>query len=194
MKNQKARMMTLTALFAAIATIVMFFEFPLPFMPPFLKVDLSGAVILIGAFLFGIPSALTMALIKDVIHLMSSQTGGSGELADFLMTATMVILAVSFYKRHKSKKGAVIGCTAGTVGMAIMGILTNNFIIIPFYATIMPIDQILSDGMAVYLFGGVLPFNLIKGGILSVLTILLYKRLANFIRTEHSKCEQPLKN
>ena len=48
----KASKITYTAVFAAIATVLMYFEFPIPFMPPFLKVDLSGAVVLIGAFIF----------------------------------------------------------------------------------------------------------------------------------------------
>ena len=68
---------------AAIATVLMYFEFPIPFMPPFLKVDLSGAVVLIGAFIFGIAPAITMIGIKDIIHLTQTQTGGSGEVADY---------------------------------------------------------------------------------------------------------------
>ena len=65
----KTSKITYTAIFAAIATVLMYFEFPIPFMPPFLKVDLSGAVVLIGAFIFGIAPAITMIGIKDIIHL-----------------------------------------------------------------------------------------------------------------------------
>ena len=79
----KTSKITYTAIFAAIATVLMYFEFPIPFMPPFLKVDLSGAVVLIGAFIFGIAPAITMIGIKDIIHLTQTQTGGSGEVADF---------------------------------------------------------------------------------------------------------------
>ena len=81
----KAKKITCTAVFAAIATIMMYFEFPIPFMPPFLKVDLSGAVVLVGAFILGIAPAITMIGIKDLIHLTQTQTAGSGEAADFLM-------------------------------------------------------------------------------------------------------------
>ena len=86
----KASKITYTAVFAAIATVLMYFEFPIPFMPPFLKVDLSGAVVLIGAFIFGIGPAITMIGIKDLIHLTQSQTAGSGELADFLMLCCFI--------------------------------------------------------------------------------------------------------
>ena len=166
----KASKITYTAVFAAIATVLMYFEFPLPFMPPFLKVDLSGAVVLIGAFIFGIGPAITMIGIKDLIHLTQSQTGGSGELADFLMLSTLVIVAVLLYRAHKSRKMAAVGCVIGSVAMACMGMLTNYFLIIPFYSAVgMPIDAILGacaavnpaiNGMGAYLLIGVLPFNL----------------------------------
>ena len=129
----KAKKITCTAVFAAIATIMMYFEFPIPFMPPFLKVDLSGAVVLVGAFILGIAPAITMIGIKDLIHLTQTQTAGSGEAADFLMLSTLVIIAVLVYRAHKSRKMAVIGCAVGSVAMACMGMLTNYFLIIPFY-------------------------------------------------------------
>lgn len=184
----KASKITYTAVFAAIATILMYFEFPLPFMPPFLKVDLSGAVVLIGAFIFGIRPAIVMIGIKDLIHLTQSQTGGSGELADFLMLSTLI------YRAHKSRKMAAVGCAVGSVAMACMGMLTNYFLIIPFYSAVgMPIDQILAacaavnpsiNGMGAYLLIGVLPFNLIKGAILTVITMLAYKNLSAFIKSK----------
>ena len=190
----KASKITYTAVFAAIATVLMYIEFPLPFMPPFLKVDLSGAVVLIGAFIFGIGPAITMIGIKDLIHLTQSQTGGSGELADFLMLSTLVIVAVLLYRAHKSRKMAAVGCVIGSVAMACMGILTNYFLIIPFYSAVgMPIDAILGacaavnpaiNGMGAYLMIGVLPFNLIKGAILTVITMLAYKKLSTFIKSK----------
>lgn len=190
----KASKITYTAVFAAIATVLMYIEFPLPFMPPFLKVDLSGAVVLIGAFIFGIGPAITMIGIKDLIHLTQSQTGGSGELADFLMLSTLVIVAVLLYRAHKSRKMAAVGCVIGSVAMACMGILTNYFLIIPFYSAVgMPIDAILGacaavnpaiNGMGAYLLIGVLPFNLIKGAILTVITMLAYKKLSTFIKSK----------
>ena len=190
----KASKITYTAVFAAIATVLMYIEFPLPFMPPFLKVDLSGAVVLIGAFIFGIGPAITMIGIKDLIHLTQSQTGSSGELADFLMLSTLVIVAVLLYRAHKIRKMAAVGCVIGSVAMACMGMLTNYFLIIPFYSAVgMPIDAILGacaavnpaiNGMGAYLLIGVLPFNLIKGAILTVITMLAYKKLSTFIKSK----------
>ena len=191
----KTSKITYTAIFAAIATVLMYFEFPIPFMPPFLKVDLSGAVVLIGAFIFGIAPAITMIGIKDLIHLTQTQTAGSGEAADFLMLSTLVIIAVLIYRAHKTRKMAVVGCAAGSVAMACMGMLTNYFLIIPFYVNGMGwnLDAIFElcsavnphiIGMSMYLLIGVLPFNLIKGAILTVITMLVYKKLSVFIRSK----------
>ena len=191
----KISKITYTAVFAAIATIMMYFEFPLPFMPPFLKVDLSGAVVLLGAFILGIGPAITMIGIKDLIHVTQSQTAGSGELADFLMLSTLVIIAVLIYRGHKSRKMAVVGCLTGSVAMACMGMLTNYFLIIPFYVNGMGwnLDAIFElcsavnshiTGMSMYLVLGVLPFNLIKGVILTAITMLVYKKLSVFIKSK----------
>ena len=189
----KTSKITYTAVFAAIATVLMYFEFPLPFMPPFLKVDLSGAVVLICAFIFGIAPAITMIGIKDIIHLTQTQTGGSGELADFLMLSTLVIVAVLLYRMHKTRKMAAVGCAAGSVAMACMGMLTNYFLIIPFYSQMMPLQAIfdacsavnpLVTGMQGYLLVGVLPFNLIKGAILTIITMVAYKKLSTFVKSK----------
>lgn len=189
----KVSKITYTAIFAAIATVLMYFEFPLPFMPPFLKVDLSGAVVLIGAFMFGIGPAITMIGIKDLIHLTQTQTGGSGELADFLMLSALVIVAVLIYRSHKSRKMAIAGCISGSLAMSVVAMLTNYFLIIPFYSQIMPLEAIfeacsavnpLVTGMQGYLLIGVLPFNLIKGAILTVITMLAYKKLSVFIKSK----------
>lgn len=192
----KTLRITYTAIFAAIASVVMFFEFPIPFMPPFLQVDLSGAVILIGAFIFGIRSGIAMILIKDLIHLMKSQTAGSGELADFFMLTTLILVAVSIYKHNRTRLGAIIGCSFGSFAMAIMGIITNKFLIIPFYTTGigMPLDAILEmcstvnpfiGSMNTYLMLGVFPFNIIKGVVLTIITLLVYKKLSMLIKSKH---------
>ena len=197
----KTMKLTYTAVFAALATVLMYFEFPLPFMPPFLKIDLSSAVILIGAFIFGIGPAVTMAAIKDLIHVTQTQTAGSGELQDFMLTCTLIVIAVSFYKMHRSKKGALIGCGVGTLAMSVMAMITNKLIILPFYVKGMGmnLEAIFDmckaanpaiDGMAAYLFLAVFPFTLIKGIIVTTITMLVYKRLRHFIEEKHLHAHQ----
>lgn len=191
----KTMKITYTAIFAAIAAVLMYFEFPVPFMPPFLKIDLSGAAILIGAFIFGIGPAISMALIKDLFHALQTQTGGSGELQDFILLSIFVIVAVSVYKRHRTRKMALVGCLLGTAAMSVAGMLTNYFIIIPYYSKVMlmPLDAIFAactainpyiSGMGSYLLIGVLPFNIIKGGLITLITMFVYKKLSTFIKSK----------
>lgn len=198
----KTMKITYIAVFAAIATVVMYFEFPLPFMPPFLKIDLSGAVILIGAFIFGIGPGIAMAAIKDLIHVTQTQTAGTGELQDFILTCTLLILAVSFYRFHKSRKGAFFGCAVGTVAMSIVAMITNKLIILPFYVKGMGwnLDMIFDlcksvnpaiDGMNAYLFLAVFPFTMIKGFLITFITILVYKRLSVFIKDKQLSAQHP---
>ena len=116
---------------------------------------------LIGTFMFGPAAGIFISLVKDLIHLLSSQTGGVGELSDFLI-----------YRYHKSKKGALLACLSGTAAVTVVGALTNRFLIIPFYSKLMPIDAIVSacnavnpmiDSIDGYILFGAMPFNLIKG-------------------------------
>ena len=193
----KTMKITYTAIFAALATVLMYFEFYVPFMPPFLKVDLSGAIILIGAFIFGIRSAITMTLIKDLIHATQTQTGGTGELQDFILISILVIISVSVYKSMRTQRGAIIGCVIGSIVMSLVGMLTNYLFILPFYANVMnfPLEAIWEmcqsvnpyiKGMETYLFIGVLPFNLIKCSIITCVTMLVYKKLSVFIKSKQA--------
>ena len=77
-------------------------------------------MILIGAFIFGIGPGIAMAAIKDLIHVMQTQTAGTGELQDFILTCTLIVVAVTFYRFHKSRKGALIGCAAGAIAMSLV--------------------------------------------------------------------------
>ncbi len=192
-KKMSTRKMVYIGLLAAVATALMYLELPLTFlfMPPFLKLDISGVPTMIGTFMFGPAAGIFITLVKDLIHLLSSRTGGVGELSDFLIYATFALSAGFIYRFHKSKKGALIACLVGTAAVTGVGALTNLFLIIPFYSKIMPIDAIVSACNAVnpminsingYILFGAIPFNLIKGLIISGLTFLVYKRLSHLIK------------
>jgi len=190
----RTKKITYSAMFAAIATVVMFFEFPLPFMPPFLKVDLSGVVSLLAAFMFGPLPAVLITLVKDLIHMLSTTTGFVGETADFLMTSANCIVAAAIYRKYHTKKGALLGLGCGVAAMTIVSCFTNKYMLIPFFSKVMPIEAIISACAAVnpfigsidsYIIFGVIPFNVVKGVILAFITMLLYKRLSTFIK-EHT--------
>ena len=104
MKNRiSTRKLIAMSMLAAISTLLMFLEMPIPFMPPFLKLDISAVPIMVGSFLFGPIEGVVMALLKSIIHLLSTQTAGVGELADFLITGSFALTAGLVY-RIKEKK------------------------------------------------------------------------------------------
>lgn len=188
MKNQntKTKKLVSIALFAAIATVLMFIEFNIPMTPPFLKVDISGAVILIAVLTLGLKEAVFALLIKDLIHLLSTQTGGVGELADFIMLTAMAVALWLITRNNKDVKKVVIGCVAATAALIVAGAITNAYMLIPFYAKVMmPVEAILDmcqkvnpniTSITSYVVWGVVPFNAAKGIILSIITVLLYKK------------------
>jgi riboflavin transporter FmnP len=195
--NNRSKLIKLTqmAMFAAIAAILMNFEFPVPFIPPFLKIDLSGVAVLIAAFMFGPLPALAILLVKDLAHVPPSTSAGVGEVADFIMLGAYAVTAALVYRRRKDKKHAVIGCAAGTLAIGLVGVLANRFLIIPFYSNIMPIDAILEmcaavnpaiDSLNAYYWFAAFPFNIFKGILLSVITIICYKKLSVVLKKSYS--------
>ena len=102
--------------------LMMVLEFPLPFMPPFLKIDLSNIPILVLAFSLGSAgpvAGLLAVIVKDLIHLLVTSTGGVGELADCLCAVMLVVPSAFIYSRKHTKKGAVIAMAVSTVLVSI---------------------------------------------------------------------------
>ena len=146
------RTITMTALLSAMAYVLAFVEFPVPLSPSFAKMDLSDFPALIGAFAFGPISGLLIELVKNALQLMTTSTGGIGEIANFLMGASYVVAAGVIYKHRKTKKTALLACVAASLVMGIAAALANYFILLPLFETFMPLDQLIAS------FGAFLPF------------------------------------
>ena len=128
---------------SAAAIVLMFLEFPLPLMPTFLKFDFSEIPILLGAFALGPVAALLMELIKNLFHLLSTQTGGVGELANFIVGASLTVTAGILYRLHRTRAMAYVAMGVGTLVMAGMAALMNYLVILPFYEQFMPLQAII---------------------------------------------------
>lgn len=139
----KTRMITLIGVFAAISTILMFIEMPLPLMPPFLKIDLSGVPILIIGFMYGPMPAIYVTIIKDLVHMLSSQTGCVGELADILVLSSFAVVSSLVFRKNPSQKSAALSMAAGAATITVVGSLANKFMLIPFFSKVMPLEAII---------------------------------------------------
>ena len=190
-KNNKVRIMTMTALLSAIAYIMAFAEFSVPLSPAFARMDLSDFPALIGAFAFGPIVGVLIELIKNLLQLMSTSTGGVGELANFIMGASYVLTAGLIYKYKKTKKMAWISCLVSSFVMGVVAAIVNYFILLPLFQTFMPIEQIIASfgelmpfiktklDVVIY---NALPFNFIKGIVIGLITMMVYKRISPILK------------
>lgn len=188
------RTMTQIAVLSAIAFILMLFEFPLFFIPNFYKLDLSEIPVLIGALTLGPVAGAIIEFIKILLNLVfnGTYTAGVGELANFAIGCALVVPAGIIYKHKRTLKNCIVGLAVGILFMTIIGSLFNAYVLLPLYSkAIMPLDSIISMGtqlnpyinsLSTFVIFAVAPFNLIKGLLVSVVTILLYKRIILVIK------------
>lgn len=139
------RTISMTAMLSAVAYLLAFVEFPVPLSPSFARMDLSDFPALIGALAFGPLSGLLIELVKNALQLLTTSTGGIGEIANFLMGASYVVTAGFIYKRHKTQKTALVACVLASVVMGIAAALANYFILLPLFESFMPLDQLIAS-------------------------------------------------
>lgn len=174
------------AVLAAISAVLFMVEIPVVL---FYKLDLSNLPVLLGAFAMGPVQGTLILLVKSLLGLLHSSSQGVGELADFLMGLAMLLPAGLIYQRHKDRKGAILGMAVGTVVATLVGVLTNLYLMIPFYGAAfgMPVEAIVAMGQSLipavdselkFVFWITAPFNLLKWIIISVVTALIYKPLS----------------
>ncbi len=176
---------------AAVATVLMLFEFPLWFAPNFYELDFSEVPVLLGAFALGPAAGAMIEFVKILINFVinGTDTGGIGELANFIIGCAFIVPAGFIYKKHKSFKTAILGLVAGTISLAIIGAFLNYFLLLPVYSKIYgaPIQAFIDMGNALnpaitdlktFVLYAVVPFNLFKGIVVSAMVILIYKKLS----------------
>ena len=193
--RMKVKKIAFIGLMGAVSAVLMLLRFPIPFMPPFLSFDLSGVMEMMGGLMFGPLEALCIIVVKILLQLVmqGSMSLGTGELQNFILSSAYVLPAVLIYHRKKTKKSAIVGMTVSSIVVAVVAVITNLYLIIPFYVKLfgMSMDDIISmcsavnpamkDTMSLVIFG-LVPFNLIKYGATSVATFIIYKRLSGVIR------------
>ena len=185
------RKLTGAAMLAAVSFALQFLELPMPLSPSFAKFDFSDLPALIGSFAYGPLWGVIIELVKNLLHLTVSSTGGIGELANFLIGSALVFPAGLLYKRNKSRKTALIGCIVGSVFMGIMARVMNYYVLLPMFEIFMPLDQVIASFAEILPFIhtkldvvvlNALPMNILKGAIISLITMLLYKHLSPILK------------
>lgn len=179
----------------AIAVVLMLFEIPLPFAPSFYEIDLSEVPVLVGCFAMGPVAGVLIELVKIILNLIinGSVTAGVGELANFCIGCSFCVPAGIIYQKKKTKKGAMIGLVSGTLIMTFLGCFINAYVMLPTYAKAfkIPIEGLIEMGTKVnasitnlftFVMFAVVPFNLLKGILVSIVVLLIYKKISPIIK------------
>ena len=189
--DQKVRRMAVIAMMGAVSAVLMFFSFNVPFMPSFIKVEFSELPALIATFSLGPSAGAMVCLIKNLVNLPFSTTGGVGELSNFLLGVFFVVPAGLLYLKKKSRKHALLGSFLGAIIMAALSTITNYYIVYPVYSNFMPMDsiiqayQILNPNVTDLwdcLLWFNMPFTFLKGMCSVLITFLIYKHLSPIIK------------
>ncbi len=185
-----ARRVSYVAMFSAIAAVLMLIEIPLFFAPSFYEIDLSEIPILICTFYLGPVAGVVCELVKILLKLLmkGTTTAFVGDFANFFVGCALVLPASVIYHAKKSRRSAVLGMVIGTLVMTVFGSFFNAVYLLPKFSQLygMPLEAIVGMGTQVnsaitsvstLVLFAVVPFNILKGVIVSTVTLLLYKRV-----------------
>ncbi len=194
-KILSTRKMAMVGVFSATAVVLYVMDFPVPFAPPFYKLDFSEIPVLIGSFAFGPVAGVMIEFVKILLKLLfkGTDTAFVGDLANFMVGCSFVLPASFLYQFRKSKKHAIMGCVTGTLVMTVFGTAFNAVYLIPTFAKLygMPLDVIIAMGTKIHasidsvvslVVMCVAPLNLVKGASVSLVTMLVYKKLSPILK------------
>ena len=182
--------MVLVSILGAISGVLMLFKFPLPIAPTFMKMDFSDSVLIIGGFLTGPVYSLIMIFIKWIVKIIitSTQTAYTGELSGLILNISFILPMSYFYRKNKTKKTAIMLMIIFSITTSIIAIITNVYMIFPLYglagdAIVTPFKALFPfvDSVWQVMLISILPFNLMKIAINSIIALVLYKKVSTFV-------------
>lgn len=190
-KTSRVQWIARVSVLGALAFILMLFEIPLPFAPSFYKLGFDEVVVMLGGFALGPLAGAAIEILKIVLNVcfQGSDTAFVGELSNLLIGLSLVVPSAFYYKKHRTLKGAWIALIIGVISMSIIGCLANYFIALPAYSYFygLPMKVIVGMGTAIFplvtntftfVLFMTLPFNIVKGVVVALITRLLYKRVS----------------
>lgn len=195
-EKTKVNKTVIMAMLSAIAVILMYFDFPIPFIAPgFYKIDFSEVPVLIGSFMLGPCAGVIIEAVKVILHfcMKGTTTAFVGDFANFILGCMYVVPAAIIYHTKKTRKMAMISLIAGGVILVIAGMLLNAWYLLPKYSELygIPLDVLIAMGTKVnasitdvfsFVALAVAPFNIIKALIDGIVTVILYKYLSNQLK------------
>ncbi|WP_233455692.1 ECF transporter S component [Macrococcoides canis] len=170
----KTRRLITVSLLSAVAFLLMFLKFPLPFLPPYLTIDLSDIPAIIALFTVGPLGAVGVEIIKNLLNFLVNMADPIGPAANFLAGTSFILTLFAVTKGRKQR--LIAGFLCATIVMTIVMSIMNYFVLLPLYGMIMNFSDI-ANNLKVIITAGIIPFNIIKGILLAILSIILLKVL-----------------
>ena len=206
-RSSKVKKTVFIGMMGAVSTVLMMLNFSLPFVPGFLKFDISELPALFAGFFLGPVSGCSVIVVKVLLKLLfqGSDTAYVGEAMNIMGSVCFVLPASLIYRWKHTKKGAVLAMVVSSVVVSIAFIFINAYIAFPLYSKLygMPMEVIVGMGSAInpmitdvptLMLFSVFPFNLFKHGVTSFVTYLIYKKAGNTLRSMIGGAEnRPLK-
>lgn len=196
--SNKVQKMVSVSMFAAMGLVLQFIAFPILPMFPFLKVDFSDIPVLLSMFLYGPLAGVVTALIRSTLHTITTGLSPQnlvGDVASFIATVVFTLPIYYFFRRGTAKFNKLIGTTIGILAMSLLMSIANYLVITPLYLMFFGVtsDQFLGMSLASYVVIGVLPFNLIKGSIVTSVFLVLHAKLLPWLaRKQHFNKHQSI--
>ena len=199
------RHMTTIAIFSTLSIILyLTLKFNLPIFPSFLKVNFSNLPILLGGFLLGPIEGLMIIIIRTIVVLPFSGTFFVGELADLIISSSIMLISSIIYIKNKTRKGAIIALVLSVITWVIIGCVANYFILVPAYVTLffggnvdafLPLLSVIpnineNNYVIRYVLFGALPFNLMLSLVVCIITYIVYKRLSKLFHMFDDKIQE----
>ena len=192
MQNIRLRRLIIIAMLSGIATVLMKLNFPLPFIPPFLKIDFGEVPAVVALLALGPWAAIAVEFFKNFFYLIltGSITGVPvGEIANFV-TGLLFLLPIHFiYRAVRSKKGLIGGLIAGTLTMAIGMTVLNYYVFLPMYTYFLGMEAYQGEQLIQFLVAGILPFNVMKGLAVTVVVLLLFQKMSDWFRHQRQQLQ-----
>jgi len=179
MKSERTKKLVIVAVFAAISFALQMIA-PFPKVGGFLEIEFSDLPALIISFAYGPALGVLVEFLKNLLHCTMSSTGLVGEFANFVVNGIFVAIAGLVYSHRKTFRMAIVSLVYATIAMASAGVFVNLYIMLPMFGV--PLEERFGLAMSV-----ILPFNIVKGIVTSVITMLIYKRISPIIKFSGGK-------
>jgi riboflavin transporter FmnP len=185
MQQTRVRKLVTVGMLSSIAYLLMMLDFPFPGLPNFLQIDFSEVPALIAAIVFGPSAGIMVEAIKNILHYLIQGSGVPiGEISNFIAGSIFILPAAYLYRRFQSIKSLLIGLGIGTVLMTLMMSILNYYVIMPAYTFFLNMPVMSQEATRQFVVAAVLPFNLIKGVIVTLLLLMIMTKIKTWLTNQ----------